>query len=192
MIMETQQVDGSTRVQDVVEQALNLASLPTVVTVTERTEANLRWASNALTTNGEMHSRTLTVTATAEVTGGTAASTVSQEIAEPEDIAAVVAAAERLARTGSPAEDAITLVENYDHGDDWEAEPEATGIDVLGDLAASLGAAFGEARTNGQLLFGFAEHVVSTTYLGSSTGLRRRGVQPVSYTHLTLPTTPYV
>ena len=41
--------------------------------VAERTEANLRWANNALTTNGEMHSRTLTVTATAEVEGGTAA-----------------------------------------------------------------------------------------------------------------------
>ena len=67
--------------------------------MTERTEANLRWANNALTTNGEMHSRTLTVTAIAEVEGGTAAGTVSQEIAGPDDVAAVVAAAERLART---------------------------------------------------------------------------------------------
>ena len=76
-------------VQDLVEQALDLASLPVVVTVTERTEANLRWANNALTTNGEMHSRTLSVTATAEVSGGTAAGTVSQEIARPTDVAAV-------------------------------------------------------------------------------------------------------
>ena len=188
MIMETQQVDGSTRVQDVVEHALGLASLPSVVLVTERTEANLRWANNALTTNGEMHSRTLTVTATAEVVGGTAASTVSQEITGPEDVAAVVAAAEQLARSGSPAEDAIALVENYDHGDDWEAEPEATGIDILGDFAAGLGAAFGEARASGQLLFGFAELVVSTSYLGSSTGLRRRGVQPTGRLELNAKT----
>ena len=54
------------RVQDLVEQALDLARLPSVVTVIERTEANLRWANNALITNGEMHSRTLTVTSTAE------------------------------------------------------------------------------------------------------------------------------
>ena len=64
--------DGPVRVQDLVERALKLASLPSVVTVTERTEANLRWANNALTTNGEMHSRPLTVTATAEVVGSIA------------------------------------------------------------------------------------------------------------------------
>ena len=175
-------------VQDLVEQALDLASLPSIVTVTERTEANLRWANNALTTNGEMHSRTLTVTATAEVAGGTAAGSVSQEIAGPGDVAAVIAAAEQLARTGSPAEDAMALVENYDHADDWEAEPEATGIDVLGDFAAGLGTAFRQAAASRQLLFGFAEHVVSTTYLGSSTGLRRRVVQPTGRLELNAKT----
>jgi predicted Zn-dependent protease len=176
------------RVQDLVEQALELASLPSVVTVTERTEANLRWANNALITNGEMHGRTLTVTAIAEVVGGSAAGTVSQEIAGPGDVAAVVAAAERLARTGPPAEDAIALVEHYAHADDWEAEPEVTGIDVLDKLAAGLGTAFGEAKASRQLLFGFAEHVVSTTYLGSSTGLRRRGVQPTGRLELNAKT----
>jgi predicted Zn-dependent protease len=175
-------------VQDLVEQALDLASLPGVVTLTERTEANLRWANNALITNGEMHSRTLTVTSTAEVAGGTAAGSVSQEIAGPQDVAGVVEAAERLARTGRPAEDAIALVENYDHADEWEAEPAATGIDVLGELATGLGTAFRQAQANRQLLFGFAEHVVSTTYLGSSTGLRRRGVQPTGRLELNAKT----
>ncbi len=154
----------------------------------ERTEANLRWANNALTTNGEMHSRTLTVTATAEVEGGTAAGTVSQEIAGADEVAAVVAAAEQLARTGRPAEDAMPLVENYAHGDDWTAEPETTDIDVLGDVAKGLGEAFAQAAANRQLLFGFAEHVVTTTYLGSSTGLRRRGVQPTGRLELNAKT----
>jgi predicted Zn-dependent protease len=128
------------------------------------------------------------VTATAEVTGGTAAGTVSQEIAGPHDVAAVVAAAEQLARTGTPAEDAIGLVENYEHGDEWDAAPEVTGIDVLAELAAGLGAAFGRAKASRQLLFGFAEHIVSTTYLGSSTGLRRRGVQPTGRLELNAKT----
>jgi predicted Zn-dependent protease len=178
-------------VQDLVEQALGLATLPSVVTVTERTEANLRWANNALTTNGEMHGRTLTVTATFEVEGGTAAGTVSQEIAGADDVAAVVAAAEQLARTGRPAEDAMPLVEDYAHGDEWSAEPEATGIDVLGDVAKGLGEAFQQAAANRQLLFGFAEHVVTTTYLGSSTGLRRRGVQPTGRLELNAKTADF-
>ncbi|MDX6320765.1 MAG: hypothetical protein QOF52_623, partial [Propionibacteriaceae bacterium] len=40
-------------VQDLVEQALDAATLPTVVILQERTEANLRWAGNELTTNGQ-------------------------------------------------------------------------------------------------------------------------------------------
>ena len=53
------------------------------------------------------------------------------------------------------------------HGDDWDAEPETTGIDVLGGVATGLGEAFAQAAANRQLLFGFAEHMVTTTYLGT-------------------------
>ena len=179
---------GEIRVQDLVEQALDLATLPGVASITERTEANLRWANNALTTNGEMHSRTLMVTAIAEVEGGTAAGTVSQEIAGPEEVAAVVDAAEQLARTSSASEDAMPLVADYAHADTWDAPPETTGIDVLTDVADGLGAAFGQAQAAGHLLFGFAQHVISTTYLGSSTGLRRRGVQPTGHLELNAKT----
>ena len=94
------------RAQDLVERALSVATEPCVLWVTEHAEANLRWANNALITNGEMRSRRLTVTAIAEVAGGTAAGTVTQEIAGDEDVEAVVAAAEQLARTARPAEDA--------------------------------------------------------------------------------------
>jgi predicted Zn-dependent protease len=170
-------VNAAARPQDLVEQALSVATLPCVLWVTEHAEANLRWANNALTTNGEMRSRSLSVTAMAEVEGGTAAGTVIQEIAGAEDVSAVVAAAEHLARTGRPAEDASTMVENYPHHDVWNEPPETTSIDILGDLAKGLGVAFESAHTARQLLFGFAEHGVATTYLGSSTGLRRRGVQ---------------
>ena len=153
--------------QDLVEQALSAATLPCVSWVTERTEANLRWANNGLITNGEMRSRRLTVNAIAEVEGGTASGTVSQEIAGADEVGAVVAAAERLARTGRPAEDATPLVENYASDDLW-ASVEA----VLAELD----------------LFGFAEHAVETTYLGSSTGLRRRGVQPTGRLELNAKT----
>ena len=174
--------------QDLVEHALDSARLPCVAWVTERTEANLRWANNALTTNGEMRSRRLTVTATAEVEGGVAAGTVSQEIATTNEVSAVVTAAEQLARTGRPAEDAAPLVENYAHDDVWADPPATTSIDVLEDLAKGLGVAFDRAEAAQQLLFGFAEHAVETTYLGSSTGLRRRGVQPTGRLELNAKT----
>ena len=117
------------------------------------------------------------MTAMTEVEDGIAAGTVIQEIAGAEDVGLVVAAAEHLARTGRPAEDASPMVDNYPHHDVWNEPPETTSIDILGDLAKGLGVAFESAHAARQLLFGFAEHGVATTYLGSSTGLRRRGVQ---------------
>jgi predicted Zn-dependent protease len=170
-------VNAAALPQDLVERALSVATLPCVLWVTEHAEANLRWANNALISNGDMRSRRLTVTATAEVADGIAAGTVTQEIAGPEDVNAVVSAAEYLARAARPAEDVAPMVENYDHNDVWEEPPETTSIDLLGELAKGLGVALDGAHAARQLLFGFAEHAVGTTYLGSTTGLRRRGVQ---------------
>ena len=167
----------SDTIPDLVEQALSLATLTMTVTITERTEANLRWANNALTTNGEMHARTLTVIAVADVAGGRSVGTVSQEISGASEVAAIVAAAEQTARTGPPSEDAADPVGSGEPGPEWRLEPETTSIETLGGVAVGLGLAFGQARANGHLLFGFAEHVVTTTYLGTSAGVRRRGVQ---------------
>ena len=169
---------GVGTVQELVELALRSATLPVVVRLTERWEANLRWAANALTTNGEMHTRTLTVVATAPVEGGTAVATVSQEVAGAGEVPAVVAAAEAAARTGPPSENAAPLVEGRAPSPDWAAAPQTTSIEALQDTARALGEAFARAGQQSHLLYGFAEHVVTTTYLGSSTGLRLRGVQP--------------
>ncbi len=164
-------------VQELVELALGQATLPVVVHLSERWEANLRWAANELTTNGEMHTRTLTVVATAPVEGGTAVGTVSQEVADAGEVPAVVVAAELAARGGPPSENAAPLVEGgRDAG--FDEPPALTGIEVLTRVADGLGAAFATAAGNGHLLYGFAEHVVTTSYLGASTGLRLRGVQP--------------
>ncbi|MBA3529095.1 MAG: TldD/PmbA family protein, partial [Propionibacteriaceae bacterium] len=96
----------------------------------------------------------------------------------PDQVGEIVAAAEATARSGPPAEDAAPLIESYPHGDLWDLEPEPTTIEVLAGVAQALGTAFQSARDLGHLLFGFAELVVTTTYLGTSTGLRRRSVQP--------------
>jgi predicted Zn-dependent protease len=162
---------------ELVERALALATLPCVAIVSERAEANLRWANNALTTNGEMRSRTLTVTATAPVEGGTAAGTVTRQVAGPDAVVAAVSAAEDLARSSPPSDDAVPLI-GGEPATGWDAEAETTSIDVLAILAEGLGSVFERARRQQELLFGYAEHSMTTAYLGTSSGLRRRGVQP--------------
>lgn len=179
MTESQQETDAATTsVQELVERALAAATLPVCVYLTERWETNLRWAANALTTNGEMHSRVLAVVATAPVEGGTAVGTVSQELSGPEEVTAVVVAAELAARSGPPSENAAPLLSAGAPAAAWAEPPATTSIEVLQQLARDLGAAFTQAAADGNLLYGFAEHIVTTSYLGSTTGLRLRGVQP--------------
>ena len=105
------------------ERALAAAQRPTIAYVTERAEANLRWAGSALTTNGEMTSTELTVVATAEVDGGTGVGTVSQQVTDASQVAALVAAAEAAAQTAPPSPDAAPLVEPWGSADDFGLEP---------------------------------------------------------------------
>jgi predicted Zn-dependent protease len=166
------------RAAELVERALTAASGPTIAYATERADTNLRWAGNALTTNGEMTSTELTVVATSAVDGGTAAGTVSRQVSDPGQVADVVAAAEAAAQSAPASPDAATLVEAWGPDADFGREPEGTSIEVLAEVARDLGASFAEVAARDQKLYGFAEHTVATTYLGSSTGLRLRGVQP--------------
>ena len=80
--------------QQLVEKALAASTADgCVVYVVESTEANLRWASNSLTTNGAMRSRQVVVISFVDGGAGMATGTVARS-GSP-DIAALVAASER-------------------------------------------------------------------------------------------------
>lgn len=62
----------TTKPHEIVERALDLSrSDGCVVIADEHSSANLRWAGNALTTNGVTRGRTLTVIATVDGAQGT-------------------------------------------------------------------------------------------------------------------------
>ncbi|HYH24811.1 MAG TPA: metallopeptidase TldD-related protein [Blastococcus sp.] len=177
------------RAQDLVERALTASTADGQVTiVVEGSEANLRWAGNSLTTNGAMRSRQVVVVSFVDGGAGMAAGTVTRS--GTPDVADLVAASEQAARDAGPAEDAMPLISpDPDRGappgaGDWDADPAETSIGVFADFAPALGQAFGEAGDRGELLFGFAEHSMRTTYLGSSTGLRLRHDQPTGRVEL--------
>jgi predicted Zn-dependent protease len=69
-------------------------------------------------------------------------------------------------------------------GTDFADAPESTSFAVFGELIDSLGAAFEGARSGERILYGFARHEMTTIYLGSSTGLRLRWVQPTGLLEL--------
>jgi predicted Zn-dependent protease len=160
----------------VVEDALSAAGTAgCIVVVEDHSEADVRFATNTVTTNGVRRSRRVTVIGLADRDGGTSAGVASRS--GEVDVASLVRAALTDAKASPPADDAAALLgggADPNFGD----EPGLTDLDVLGGVLASLGGAFARAERADTVLAGFAQHAVVTTSLGVSTGLRRRHVQP--------------
>lgn len=164
---------------EIVERALELSTTDGLVVIAdEQSSANLRWAGNALTTNGVTRGRTLTVIATVDGAKGTASGVVSRSAVTTDDLEPLVRAAEAAARGAGPAEDAQPLVSGVASSPDFTDAPAETGSEVFADFAPALGDAFARARAGGRELYGFAHHELTSTYLGTSTGLRLRHDQP--------------
>ncbi len=169
----------STPAHEIVERALELSRADGCVVVADETStANLRWARSALTTNGVTRGRELTVVATVDGAQGTSSGVVSRSAVTAEELEPLVRAAEAAAREAGPAEDARPLVTGTARSADFDAPPAETGPQVFDAFAPALGEAFGTARAGGRELYGFAFHEVTSTYLGTSAGLRLRHDQP--------------
>ena len=178
------------RPQDLVERALDLSRADGCVVIAEESSStNLRWAGNTLTTNGEMRGRSFTVVAMVDGAEGTASGALTRSNVSADEIETVVRAAESAARAAAPAEDARPLVTEYDPdpswGADFDAEPAVTTSSVFAAFAPALGGALERARSEGRELFGFAEHDLATTYLGTSAGVRLRHDQPSGKAEIT-------
>ncbi|MEV7423986.1 MULTISPECIES: metallopeptidase TldD-related protein [unclassified Streptomyces] len=169
----------SSKPHEIVERALELSTADgCVVIADEQSSANLRWAGNALTTNGVTRGRTLTVIATVDGAQGTASGVVSRTAVTADELEPLVRAAEAAARGAGPAEDATELVGGGQVSGDFTDAPLETTSAVFADFAPALGESFARARAGGRELYGFANHELTSTYLGTSTGVRLRHDQP--------------
>ncbi len=178
----------TSNIQQLVERALGLSRADGCIVLGEQlTGANLRWAGNSLTTNGQSSSVKLAVISVVHTPDGDASGVVARPIpltGAQDELAELVAASEQAARGAGPADDAAELVPSYPCDDDWDAPPAGTDIEVFADFAPALGEAFGQARQQGMQLYGYAEHQMSSVFLASSTGLRRRHDQPTGRVEL--------
>ncbi|GAA2836867.1 metallopeptidase TldD-related protein [Kitasatospora paracochleata] len=178
-----------THPHELVERALELSRADgCVVIADEESTANLRWAGNALTTNGVTRSRRLTVIATIDGAEGTASGVVAREAVTPDEVESLVRAAEEAARGAEPAEDAQPLIDARPADPRFTEPPAETSAAVFTAFAPALGEAFARAREAGELLYGFARHEVTSTYVGTSTGLRLRHDQPTGSVELNAKT----
>ncbi len=148
-----------------------------IVVLTDTSEVNVRWANSTMTTNGHTTTRSFAVISVFEDSVGV----VSGNGVDLDEVRAVVAASEDAARQSGPNRDAAALLDGA-ADDDYDAPAAATEIGVFARLTDELAAAFASSRN--ELLYGFAEHRLETTWLASSSGLRRRWVQPTGTVEL--------
>jgi predicted Zn-dependent protease len=159
------------------------------VLVEETSTVNLRWALSGLTTNGLTVSRSVTVVVGAPVTGGTGVGVLKRQGVDDAGVVELVADAARLAQNATPAEDANPFVEGTawagTESSGWDDPAAETGAATLAGVAEALGEVFGRSTGQQRESFGFALHEVTTTWLGTSGGLRYRNVQPRGTIELT-------
>ncbi|MFI6316038.1 metallopeptidase TldD-related protein [Nonomuraea sp. NPDC050556] len=161
--------------QEMVERALELSTADDCVVIVDHdSTANLRFAGNTLTTNGVSQSTRLTVIS---IVGG-ATGVVSRTSVRDEQFPDVVAAADAAAREAQPAEDAMPLVEGGVPSAHWAYPVFPTDIGVFSGFAPALGESFAAAEAGGRRLYGFAEHLLTSTFVGTSAGVRLRHDQP--------------
>jgi predicted Zn-dependent protease len=175
------------RPQDTVERALAAAKPggDLVVIADEHSTVNLRWAGNTLTTNGVASTRSLTVIAIDRRGGASGAAcgvgVVSRSGARPNQVEEIVAEARKAAADAPPAADAQELAQpttDRSASRSWEDAAAPTEVGVLREFAGQLGETLRAAEAAGRKLYGFAEHEVTSTFLGTSSGLRLRHDQP--------------
>ncbi|MGL5444013.1 MAG: TldD/PmbA family protein, partial [[Mycobacterium] stephanolepidis] len=147
----------------------------TIVLIQDSSEASLRWAGSSMTTNGESVKRSIAVVSILRQGDQTRVGSVLTEDADPAALAELVAASQAEAASAPPSRDAMPLLGPGDAaGESWDAAISPTGADAFGSLAADLSTGFDGPDT----LYGYARHERQTTFLASSTGLRRRFTQP--------------
>ena len=180
--------------QQIVESALAASRADGAIVVVQATStANVRWANNTVTTSGVSDSLSWFVISVVAGAAATINASVSAA-ATPATVAEVVRQSEReaaAAASGGRARDCAELVGPGQSGGSEAdfAEPGVqTSFEVYGRLLADLAAAFDGARSAERLLFGFARHEMDTSYLGTSTGIRRRWVQPTGTVELNAKT----
>jgi predicted Zn-dependent protease len=167
-----------------VERALSLAKPGSdcVVIADETSTANLRWAGNTLTTNGVAVSRALTVIAIDRRADGTAGvGAITRTGLRPDQVEDLVHEAEKAASEASAAEDVADLAgpdATVRLAKSWDEIPQTTEIGVFRSFAADLGETLRTAEGAGRKLYGFAEHGVTATFVGTSSGVRLRYDQP--------------
>ena len=174
-------MSGLLHPQDVARQVLAEAGSAATVYISDGSEAEVRFANNTVTTNGQRRSRTVTVMVFDERADGVAAGVASRS--GDVDIAELVSAARHDAAHAPLATDAAPLIGGLVDAGLSEDIPE-TSLDVMADVLDSLRELTVRAESRGVTMAGFFSHALQTTTVVTSAGAQRRFTQPTGSVQL--------
>ncbi len=171
--------------QDLIEKILARSTTDDcIVIVQDSTQANLRWASSTLTTNGVIAQRNVTVIAFVAVGGSMATGAVTRTNVDESDIDTILSEANATAKSAGAAEDFAPLARDVAFGN-WSAPHIPTGPDVYSKFAPELGEMMHRSKADAIELFGYAEHTHQSIWVGSKGGMRLRHDSPVGRVEMT-------
>jgi predicted Zn-dependent protease len=171
--------------QDLIEKILARAtSDDCIVVIKEKTQANLRWASSTLTTNGVIQERSVTVIAFKSIGSSMAAGGVTRTNVKEDEIDSILDAAIATAVANGAAEDFAPLARDVSFGN-WSAPHTPTGAEVFKKFAPDLGEMMKASVADEIELFGYAEHTHESIWVGSKGGMRLRHDSPVGRVEMT-------
>ncbi len=164
--------------QEIVERGLaELGTDRGTVLVEHTTTANLRWANSTLTTNGVAAHQVVHVVAHPDVDGGAGVGTATGDVRSATDLGDLVRAARAIAAASGPAEDAAAPIPARPASADWDSSAASTAPEELAPVGRLLGDVLPEPDV---AHYGYAEHTVTSAFLGTSSGLRLRHDQPAA------------
>ena len=171
--------------QDLVEKILTRSTTDDcIVVVKDKTQANLRWASSTLTTNGVIQERSVTVIAFVAMNGSMASGAVTRTNVNDSDIDTLLSEATAAAKAAGAAEDFAPLARDVAFGD-WSAPHIPTGPDIFSKFAPELGDMLRRSQSDSIELFGYTEHTHETLWVGSKGGMRLRSDNAVGRVEMT-------
>jgi predicted Zn-dependent protease len=172
-------------IQAIVERVLEVSKADECIVIgRQQTSANIRWASNTVTTNGVIEQVSLSIISIID----RRAASVTRTFFPPDAIEEMVRESEASCAHRPPAPDYMPLIESQGEPRDWDGPAVATDIHALDLFDCHLGGLFDRARRSGIQNFGFAEDEASTVWLATSTGLRRRHSEKVGRVAMTAKT----
>ena len=168
--------------QETIDRVLRLSKADACIVLARRVASvNIRWAHNTVTTNGDADDAQLSVISIA----GRRVASVTRTYFPADRLEEIVRESEAACERRPEAPDYMPLLDGAGEPVDWNAPPADTDIHIFDPFVPQLGKLYQEARRAGVATFGYSEFQSATTFVGSSTGLRRRYTERIGKVEIT-------